>query len=226
MAGNQIVFADRSDAGRRLSEAMQVGRLSDPVIVALSTGGVPVAFEIAQRLGIPLDLLIIREIAAPGHPEHGIGAVVDGKEPCLLVDEKAARQFRLPPGYLDTEWHHQLAEVERRHRMYFGEDEPQDHDYKGRDIILVDDAISGIASIRAGIQALRRTQVGSIFLVVPVAPSDLLEELRSQVDDIVCLSTPARLDTVSDHYAAFDDPSDQEVVRLLKEARQLGRMLH
>ncbi|SMF08958.1 Phosphoribosyl transferase domain-containing protein [Xaviernesmea oryzae] len=220
------VFSDREDAGRQLAEAMQAAPLKDPVVVALPRGGVPVAFEVAQRLGAPLDLLIVRKIGAPGHPEYGIGAVVDGKEPHVIVNEAAARQFHIPPGYLAAEREHQLAEIERRHRMYFGEDQPEDHDHAGRDVILVDDGIANGGSIRAGIHALKEMAVGSIRLAVPVAPRDLLEELREEVDDIVCLSAPERLEAVSLHYGDFTETTDQDVVRLLKEARRLARMLH
>lgn len=226
MPGLAPAFSDREDAGRQLAEAMQSVQLQDPVVVALPRGGVPVAFEIAQRLGAPLDLLIVRKIGAPGHPEYGIGAVVDGKEPHVVVSEEAARRFQIPPGYLATEREHQLAEIERRHRIYFGEDEPQDHDQAGRDIILVDDGIANGNSIRAGIHALKEMGVGSIRIAVPVAPRDLVESLREEVDDIVCLSAPQHLEAVSAHYADFPETTDQDVVRLLKEARRLNRMIH
>ncbi|MFB9949499.1 phosphoribosyltransferase [Rhizobium puerariae] len=225
MFGSGPTFSDREDAGRQLAEAMQATLPSDPVVVALPRGGVPVAFEVAQRLGVPLDLLIVRKIGAPGHPEYGIGAVVDCKEPHVVVNEEAARHFHVPPGYLATEREHQLAEIERRHRMYFGEDEPQDHDHAGRDIILVDDGIANGATIRAGIVALREMGVGSIRIAVPVAPRAVLEALREEVDGIVCLSAPEHLDAVSTHYDDFAETTDQDVVRLLKEARRLTRMI-
>lgn len=226
MFGSNPTFADREDAGRQLAEAIQTFALRDPVIMALPRGGVPVAFEVARRLGASLDLLIVRKIGAPGHPEYGIGAVVDGKEPHVVVSEEAARHFHIPPGYLATERDHQLAEIERRHRMYFGDDEPQAHDHSGRDVVLVDDGIANGVSIRAGIHALKEMGVGSIRVAVPVAPRDFLEALRNEVDDIICLSAPERLDAVSVHYADFSETTDQEVVRLLKEARRLTRMIH
>ena len=226
MVGLNPIFSDREEAGRQLAEAMRSAQLHDPIVMALPRGGVPVAFQVAQRLGLPLDLLIVRKIGAPGHPEYGIGAVVDGKEPHVVVSEQAARHFRVPPGYIATERDHQLAEIERRHRMYFGEDEPEDHDHAGQDVILVDDGIANGGSIRAGIHALREMGVGSIRVAVPVAPRALLEALREEVEDVVCLSAPEHLEAVSMHYGDFTETTDQDVVRLLKEARRLTRMIH
>ncbi|CAN7476367.1 phosphoribosyltransferase [Neorhizobium sp. LjRoot104] len=225
MFGLSPTFVDRQDAGRQLAEAMQADMPPNPILMALPRGGVPVAFEVAQRLGLPLDLLIVRKIGAPGHPEYGIGAVVDGREPHVIVDEDAARRFHVPPGYLAAERDHQLAEIERRHRMYFGEDEPSEHDYTGRDVILVDDGIANGVSIRAGIHALKDMGVASIRIAVPVAPRQLLESLQEEVDDIVCLSAPERLEAVSLHYGDFRETTDQDVVRLLKEAHRLSRTL-
>ncbi len=220
MLATRTTFSDRQDAGRRLAEALHSKPFAHPVIVALPRGGVPVAFEIAQRLGAPLDLLIVRKIGAPGHPEFGIGAVVDGKEPHVVVSEEAARHFHLPPGYLAGERDHQLAEIERRHRMYFGDDEPEAHDYAGRQVVLVDDGIANGVSIRAGVEALKEMGVGSITIAVPVAPREVVERLRQDVDDVVCLHAPDRLDAVSPHYTDFSQVVDQDVVRLLNEARE------
>ncbi|MDQ0136504.1 putative phosphoribosyltransferase [Neorhizobium galegae] len=225
MFGLSPTFIDREDAGRQLTEAMQAAMPPNPILMALPRGGVPVAFEVAQRLGLPLDLLIVRKIGAPGHPEYGIGAVVDGREPHVIVDEDAARRFHVPPGYLAAERDHQLAEIERRHRMYFGEDEPSEHDHTGRDVILIDDGIANGVSIRAGIHALKDMGVASIRIAVPVAPRHLLESLKEEVDDIVCLSAPERLEAVSLHYGDFRETTDQDVVRLLKEAHRLSRTL-
>ncbi|KKX30696.1 phosphoribosyltransferase family protein [Rhizobium sp. LC145] len=223
MFGFGPTFADRGDAGRQLADALQEQAHANPIVMALPRGGVPVAFEVARRLDAPLDLLIVRKIGAPGQPEYGIGAVVDTKEPHVVVNEEAARNFSIPPGYLATERDHQLSEIQRRHRMYFGEDEPRDHDHSGRDVILIDDGIAVGVSIRAGIHALKQMGVASICIAVPVAPRDVVESLRDEVDEIVCLSAPERLQAVGAHYGDFTQTTDQEVVRLLKEARKFGK---
>lgn len=226
MFGRNPSFSNREDAGRQLVDAMQASLLREPVVIALPRGGVPVGFEVAQRLGVPLDLLIVRKISAPGHPEFGIGAVVDAKDPHLILSEEAVRQFRIPPGYIATERDSQLAEIERRHRIYFGEDEPTVHDHAGRDIILVDDGIANGASIRAAIHALRQMRVGKIRLAVPVGPRDIIDQLAQEVDEVVCLSAPERFKAVSHHYGDFTQTTDQDVVRLLRESRRLDRMMH
>lgn len=223
MFGLGPTFLDRCDAGRQLARALQAQSLENIVVMALPRGGVPVAFEVAERLDAPLDLLIVRKIGAPGQPEYGIGAVVDTKEPHVVVNEEALRDLKVPPGYLATERDHKLAEIERRHRMYFGEDEPRDHDHSGRNVILVDDGIAVGVSIRAAIYALRRLRVASIRIAVPVAPRQVVDRLREEVDEIICLSAPERLQAVGAHYGDFSETTDQEVVRLLKAARKFGR---
>lgn len=220
-------FTNRTDAGRRLADVMAGQPIAAQLLLlALPRGGVPVAFEMARRSGLPMDVLIARTIGAPGHPECGIGAVVDGREPHVFIDEQSARHFRIPPGYLDTERHHQLAEIERRHRMYFGEDDAESHDYRGRNVMLVDDGIADGATVRACIQALRQAGVGSISLAVPVAEAELLEELRHEVDAVICLHVPRRFDVVGAYYDDFGETSDQEIVRMLRDAGRLDRMLH
>ncbi|RWX79295.1 phosphoribosyltransferase [Neorhizobium lilium] len=217
---------NRSETARQLAEAVEGGHLTNPVLVALSNDGLPFAFEMAQRLGLPLDFLIIQEIAAPGDPHHSIGMVIDGPEPHTIVDESAARRYRPPPGYIDAERHHQLAEIERRHRMYFGEDNPEDHDHKGRDVILVDDGRAPAASLQSAIQALRHMQVASIRLAMPFTRGEVMDTLGSEVDDIICLSSPDSRSEADAAYAGSESTTDQEAVRLLREARKLGRMLH
>ncbi len=223
MVEKQPTFRDRSEAGRQLAEMVETSRLANPVLVALSNDGVPVAFEIAQRLGLPLDFLIVQEIAAPGDPRQSIGMVVDGPEPHMIVDEGAARRFRPPPGYLDAERHHQLAEIDRRHRMYFGEDEPEDHDHKGRDVILVDDGSASVAAMQGAIKALRSMQVGSLRLALPFARADVVEALAGHVDELISLSNNPGSQAA---YPGSSATTDQEAVRLLRQVRRLGRMLH
>ncbi len=226
MTDTLVMFHDRSEAGRFLAAAVDLSALVRPVLVALSNEGLSVAFEMAHRLGLPLDFLLIQPIAAPGDPHHSIGMVVDGREPRLIVDEQAARQFRPPPGYLDSERHHQLAELDRRHRLYFGEDEPAHHDHQGRDVILVDDGTASVEALRAAVQALRSMQVESIRLAVPVAGPDLFDAVATEVTTVICLSLPGRRTDPASAYADFDATSDQEAVRLLRDARKLERMLH
>lgn len=220
MLAQRSTFSNRADAGRQLAEALLASDLRDPVVVALPRGGVPVGFEIAQRLAAPLHVLIVRKIGAPGHPEIGIGAVVHGREPHVVVSEEAARQFQLPPGYIAAERDRQLAEIDRRRRMYLGEDADKTPDHAGRPIVLVDDGVANGVSIRAAIARLREIGVSSIHVAVPVAPAAVVELLSQEVEQVTCLAAPERLGGVSVFYDDFDQVDDQEVIRLLKLARE------
>src|SRR5437763_10548782 len=112
------LFRDRRDAGRQLAAALASYRQSRPVVLALPRGGVPVGFEVAKALGAPLDVLLVRKIGAPGHEELGLGAIVDGHEPQLVLNEDVVRTVAPPPGYIDAEAQRQLAEIERRRTHY------------------------------------------------------------------------------------------------------------
>ncbi|WJH41015.1 hypothetical protein N7E02_10940 [Aliirhizobium terrae] len=127
------------DAGVSLAEELSALALHDPVIVVFSPQAIGPAFEAAQRLGCELDLLLVGYILAPGHPEQVIGSVLDLAVPRVSIDEGLAREFHVPPGYLNTERQHQIAELERLHFMYLGDDDPARHDHAGKDVVLLDD---------------------------------------------------------------------------------------
>src|SRR6185295_9985023 len=141
-------FTDRRDAGRRLAAALMAYRDQHPLVLALPRGGVPVAFEVAQALGAELDVLLVRKIGAPGQPELGLGAVVDGSDPQVVWNEDAIRLIRPSQQYL-------AAEIERRRRIYFGDDSA--HPTKDRTVIIVDDGIATGGTIRSALRAVRRT---------------------------------------------------------------------
>lgn len=128
-------------AGGVLAEELSALPVSEAVIVALSPQCVATAFDAARRLGWELDLLLIGRISAPGHPERTIGSVLDLDVPQMTVDEKLARECHVPPGYLDTERHRQLAELERLHFMYLGDDDGARHHHAGKDVVLIDDGV-------------------------------------------------------------------------------------
>src|SRR5438132_4947351 len=114
------LFRNRRDAGRRLAVALASYRESRPIVLALPRGGVPVGFEVAKALSAPLDVLLVRKIGAPGHEELGLGAIVDGHEPQLVLNDELVRSVAPPPGYIEAEKRRQLAEIERRRQHYVG----------------------------------------------------------------------------------------------------------
>jgi putative phosphoribosyl transferase len=217
----EALFEDRRAAGRLLAAALARYRDSDPVVLALPRGGVPVGFEVAKALGAPLDVLIVRKIGAPGHPELGIGAIIDGSEPYLVLNEEVIRQVRPQAAYIEEEKRRQLAEIERRRRHYLG-DRPA-IPVACRTAIVVDDGIATGGTVRAALRGIRGGNPARRVLAVPVAPADSLAELAGDCDEIVCLATPEPFYAVGAHYRDFTQTGDDEVIRLLAEARNWSR---
>jgi putative phosphoribosyl transferase len=211
-----VVFADRREAGRQLAAALAAFKDARPIVLALPRGGVPVAFEVAQALGAPLDVALVRKIGAPGQSELGLGAIVDGADPQMILNEEVVRLVRPKPGYLQSEQARQLRELERRRRLYRG-GRPAPA-VEGRTIIVVDDGIATGGSAKAVLRALSAQHAGKLVLAVPVAPADTLETLSSEADEVICLATPDPFFAVGEHYADFAQTTDQEVVNLLQRA--------
>lgn len=216
----QPLFADRGQAGRLLAERL-AGRVSgNAVVYALPRGGVPVAFEIAQALDAPLDLALVRKIGAPGNPELALAAVVDGEHPHVVVNEAVRRATGASPAWLEQEGARELAEIERRRRLYFGSRTRPDP--KGRTAIVVDDGLVTGATARAAIRGLRGQGVARTILAVPVAPRDVAAQLRAEVDEFVCLAEPERFWGVGGFYADFHQLTDEDVLRQLDRASGFG----
>jgi putative phosphoribosyl transferase len=214
------LFRDRRDAGRRLAAALEPYRGERPVVLALPRGGVPVAFEVAKAFAAPLDVLLVRKIGAPGHEELALGAIVDGDDPQLVLNEDVVRSARPPSGYIEAEKMRQLAEIERRRQSYAGDRSALSA--TGRVAIVIDDGIATGATVKAALRGLSRQGPARLVLAVPVAPAESLEELRAECDDMVCLATPEPFYAVGPHYRDFGQTTDKEVVQLLAEARQWG----
>ena len=209
-------FTDRRDAGRQLARALTHLRSQSPLILALPRGGVPVAFEVAAALDAELDLLFVRKLGAPGHPEFGIGAVVDGADPQMVVNEAAVRQLAVSTGYLRAELARQLDEIDRRRHAYVGARPAVP--VAGRTVIVVDDGIATGGTVAAALAGVRRNHPGHLVLAVPVAPPEAVAALRPQCDELICLETPDPFYAVGAHYADFTQTGDTEVVDLLARA--------
>lgn len=216
MSEAQRRFLDRREAGRQLAEELAKGHWHDPVVLALPRGGVPVGFEVAKALQAPLDILLVRKIGAPGHPEFAIGAVVDGKDPQLVVNEEAVLVLGPSSDYLEAEKKRQLVEIERRRERYLGGKPAVPTE--GRTAIIVDDGIATGSTVKVALKALRRSGADRVVLAVPVAPRSAIEELREEADEVICLSMPEPFRAVSLHYVDFEQTSDEEVILLLKAA--------
>ncbi len=220
MAAPGYRFANRRQAGRALAQSLRGLALADPVVLALPRGGVPVAYEIARALHAPLDILLVRKIGAPGHKEYGIGAIVDGAAPQLVLDKEAARAVGASDSYVEQAVREELAEIERRRSAYQATPPLSLH---GRTVVLADDGIATGGTVMAALKGLALARPARIILAVPVAPADSLAALQPLCDDIVCLATPRPFLSVGMHYDDFAQTDDSEVIQLLKLADAANR---
>lgn len=212
-------FRDRTDAGRRLADALDHLRARHPLVLALPRGGVPVAYEVARGLDAELDLLFVRKLGAPGHEEFGIGAVVDGADPQVVLNEESARMAGAGPGYVKEELRRQLGEIDRRRQAYMGDRDPIPS--AGRTVIVVDDGIATGGTVKAALRGVRKAGPAHLVLAVPVAPADTIADLHKECDELVCLRTPEVFYAVGAHYADFTQTEDDEVVTLLERSHRL-----
>ena len=189
-----------------------------PLVLALPRGGVPVAYEVAKALDAEMDLLFVRKIGAPGYAELGLGAVVEGVEPQLVLNESVVRQLGPNPNYIRAEMQRQLAEIERRRQAYMGTTPPIE--VLRRTVIVVDDGIATGGTMRAALRGVRKNHPARLILAVPVAPADSIAELADECDEIICLAQPEPFYAVGPHYAVFDQTSDDEVIRLVRKSRR------
>ncbi|BBA35364.1 phosphoribosyltransferase [Methylocaldum marinum] len=209
------LFDDRTDAGRQLAQALgaYAGR-SDLLVLALPRGGVPVAYEVARALNAPLDLLIVRKLGTPGNPELAMGAIASGGASVLNPDVVSI--YRISDETIERVAANERQELARRERLYRG-DRPYP-EMENRCIIVVDDGIATGATMRAGLAALRRLNPACIVVAVPLAPSDTVERLRSEVDEVVCLTTPEPFFAVGQGYRDFSQTTDDDVREILAQS--------
>lgn len=216
----RTTYLDRADAGRRLAAALQRLNLHDPVVYGLPRGGVPVALEVAKALKAPLDLILVRKIGAPGHPEVALAAVVDGQPPQVVVNEDVMASTDATQAYLEECKQRELVELRRRRALYVGTRAPVSP--KGRTAIVVDDGLATGATAKSALQALRRLGAARLVLAVPVAPASRLDAMRSVADVVVCPETPMSFYGVGAFYDDFHQLTDGEVQGLLAQAWALA----
>lgn len=210
-----MLFKDRRDAGSRLAGVLRSRRLTDPVILALPRGGVPVGFEVAGAFEAPLDVLVARKIGAPGRPELGIGALAEGGEP--LYDPGILEALHLRPEDVADQVAEERAELERRVRRYRG-DRPA-LDVTGRDTVVVDDGLATGVTARAALRAVRPRQPRRLVLAVPVCAEQTVSRMADEADDLVWVHSSASFGAVGQWYEEFAQVPDDAVVELLASAR-------
>jgi putative phosphoribosyl transferase len=209
-------FENRTEAGRLLGARVAALNPAHPVVLALPRGGVPVALEVARALDAPLDLLLVRKIGVPWQPELAVAAVMDGAEPVVVVEPRVRAEAGVKQEYIDQRAREELAEIERRRRTYLPDRAPIA--VAGRTAIVVDDGIATGTTMRAALKGLRRRNPARLVLAVPVAPPETVDELRRDVDDVVCLAQPEYFGAIGYFYRDFHQLSDDEVIGLLRQA--------
>src|SRR5438105_4386811 len=180
-------FRDRAEAGRVLAERLRryAGR-HDVIVLALPRGGVPVAYEVAKALGVPLDVFVVRKLGVPGQEELAMGAVASGG--VLVLDERVIGPFGIDEAEIERAVRAELREVERREVAYRAGRGPVDLD--GKTVILVDDGLATGSTMRAAARAVRRQNPERVVVAVPVAAAETCDQVKEDVDEIVCALTP------------------------------------
>lgn len=206
-------FENREEAGERLAAALGRLRDADVVVFALPRGGVPVAAPIARALHAPLDLALVRKIGAPHQPELAMGAVADSGTPVVVRNEDVIALLDVGDERFERICARECAEIVRRRELYLGS--RRRADAKGRIAIVVDDGVATGATTRAALQAVRALEPARLILAVPVAPAEVLEALRGEADEIVCLEVHDLFRGVGGYYADFHQVADEEVIALL-----------
>jgi putative phosphoribosyl transferase len=213
---------NRTEAGQLLAKKLTAyANRSDVLVLGLPRGGVPVAFEIATAINAPLDICIVRKLGVPGHEELAMGAIAMGG--VMVLNEEVVRGAKIAQPIIERVAAREKRELARRDRLYRGDRPfPELH---GRTVILVDDGIATGSTLQAAIAIVERQQPKSIVVAVPVAPQSTCDELKGQVDEVVCLMMPEPLRAIGLWYDDFLPTTDAEVQDLLARAeRQLTKM--
>lgn len=212
-------FKDRNQAGELLAQRLvELGYDHEPhlLVFGLPRGGVPVAYPIALRLKAPLDVWVVRKLGTPGHEELAMGAIASGGG--RVLNQEIVQSLQISADTIAAVERQQLAELERRERLYRG-NKPFPN-LSGQTVLLIDDGLATGATMKAAIAAAQQQHPQRLVVAVPVAPPDTVAEIQALVDEVVCLQTPAFFQAVGLWYEHFPQTSDEEVLALLQAARR------
>lgn len=212
-------FRNRTEAGRQLAERLSgyQGR-EDAIVLGLPRGGVPVAYEVAQRLGLPLDVFVVRKLGVPGYEELAMGAIASGN--VSVLNQDVMRALPDSEAILEMVRAREKMELERREILY-RQDRPA-LNLRGHVAILVDDGLATGATMRAAAAALRKQGVAKIVVAVPVGAPETCREIEAEVDETICAVRPAFFHGVGQFYEDFSQTTDEEVRELLKTSSGLA----
>ena len=211
-------FQNREEAGRILAaKLMLYANRPDTLILALPRGGVPIGYEIARALNLPLDVIIVRKLGVPGREELAMGAIASGG--VRVLNRSVIESLRIPPDSLEAVEKREALELMRREATYRGNRQPAS--IKGKTVILVDDGVATGSTMRVAISALREQHAGRIIVATPVAPPAVRWEMEALVEDFVALVMPEDFFGVGQWYGDFTQVSDDTVYELLRKGAKL-----
>ncbi len=212
-----MLFKDRTAAGQVLAKELAAyANHPDVLVLALPRGGVPVAFEVAQALNAPLDVLVVRKLGVPGHKELAMGAIAcDGTQ---VLNQEILRDYGLSEEAISQVTAKEKQELERREHLY--RDSRPLPVLNGRTVILVDDGLATGATMRAAILSVQKHQPAKVIVAVPVSAPQTRQEFEAEVDEIICAKTPSPFYSVGLWYKNFPQTKDEEVCDLLKVAAE------
>ena len=205
-------FTNRAEAGELLAARFtELADRDDVIVLALPRGGVPVGYEVARSLRVPLDVFVVRKLGVPGHEELAMGAIASGG--VRLLNHEVVDALGIPDAVIDQVARREQAELERRERLYRGSRPPVS--FTNKTVILIDDGLATGSTMRAAVAAIRRQEPVKILVAVPVGAPSTCDEMRDVADDVVCLRTPEPFVAVGLWYRDFSETSDAEVGELL-----------
>lgn len=209
------IYHDRHEAGQRLALKLEKYQ-SDPsgIVLGLPRGGVPVAYKVAQKLNLPLDVFIVRKLGVPGHKELAMGAIASGGK--HVFNSHILESLNIKTDIIDQVIAEELKEIHRREQKYLGY--RQRLNYSDKNLIVVDDGLATGATMRAAVMALRQFHPKRIIVAVPAASVEACEELSTEADEVICAATPDPFFSVGYWYHDFAQTSDEEVAQILKKA--------
>lgn len=209
-----MLIRDRAEAGQILAAKLKhYAKRPDVIILALPRGGVPVAYQVAAILDLPLDIFLVRKLGVPGQEELAMGAIAS--RGVRVLNHDVIEALRIPESIIQAVAEKEQLELERREKFYKQDDPP--FDVTNKTVILIDDGLATGATMKAAAEALKQQKVNKIVIAVPVAAESTCRELSELVDEIVCALTPEPFYGVGYWYDDFSQTSDAEVIGLLKK---------
>lgn len=204
-------FKDRTEAGRKLAEALEERDIDADVVLAIPRGGLPLGRAVADAADAPLDIVVARKIGAPGNPEYAIGAV--GSTGSVWRNDDAIARSGASEEYFERMRREEAENAQQKEARYRGDRDPPD--LAGRTVVVVDDGVATGSTARACLKQVHDAGAERVVLAVPVGPPGSIRELEESADEVVCLHTSTSFRAVGQYYDRFDQVQDEEAMAYL-----------